>query len=125
MFLSETLSYYVNVSFRYQHLIKKTQQRFIQNCPSREQFVYRSLYMGTIGEAPEVSRGPTWYLLGIGIGGHTRVLYIVPEVNGGLYMAPEVRELLGCGPPPILVLVCGGHLWCRIKGYLPAVPFMY
>ncbi len=51
--------------------------------------------MGTIGEEPEVSRGPTRYLLGIGMGGHIRVLYIVPEVNGGLYMAPEVRELLG------------------------------
>ena len=52
------------------------------------------LYMGTIGEAPEVSRGPIRNLLGIGIGGHIRDLYIVPEVNGGLYMAPEARELL-------------------------------
>ena len=23
------------------------------------------------------------------------------------------------------ILACGGHLWCRIKGYSPAVPFMY
>ncbi len=44
-----------------------------------------------------MSRGPTTYLLGIGMGGHIMVLYIVPEVNGGLYMAPEVRELLGWG----------------------------
>ncbi len=51
--------------------------------------------MGTIGEAPEVSRGPIRNLLEIGMGGHIRALYIVPEVNGGVYMAPEVRELLG------------------------------
>ena len=53
--------------------------------------------MGTIGQAPEVSRVPIRNLLGIGMGGHIRALYILPEVNGGLYMAPEVRELLGWG----------------------------
>ena len=42
-------------------------------------------------------RGPIRNLLGIGMGGHIRALYIVPEVNGGLYMAPEVRELFGWG----------------------------
>ncbi len=39
------------------------------------------LYMGTTGEAPEVSRGPIRILLGIGMGGHIRALYIVLEVN--------------------------------------------
>ncbi len=57
--------------------------------------------MGTIGEAPEVSRGPIRKLLGVGMEGHIRALYIVTEVNGG-----------------------DGHLWCRIKGYSPGVPFV-
>ncbi len=84
-----------------------------------------------------MSREPIRNLLGIGMGGHIRALYIVPEVNGALYIAPEVRELLGWGDLSGVrvgggdlthspnILASGGHLWCHIKGYLPAVPFMY
>ncbi len=70
----------------------------------------KCLYMGAIGEAPEVSRGPIRYLLGIGMGAHTRALYIVPEV----------RELLGWGD------LSGVYTWHQIHTRLwwsPVVPY--
>ena len=79
-----------------------------------------------------MSRGPIRNQLEIGMGGHIRPLYMIPEVNGGLYMTPEVGGCLGGGTYFKhfgayfgTILACGGHLWCRVKGYSPAVPFMY
>ena len=37
--------------------------------------------MGTIGEAPEVSRGPNRNVLGIWMGGYIRGLIMVPDMD--------------------------------------------
>ena len=47
-------------------------------------------HIGTIGEAPEVSRGPIRNLLGMG-GGPYRGFIRGTRGERGLYMAPEVR----------------------------------
>ncbi len=56
------------------------------------------------------------------MGRHIRALYTVPEVNRGLYMS--MYQLYHFGAHFDIILACGGHLWCCIKGYSPEVLFL-